>query len=313
MSTTATTSIKTDAILHFHEGLWGREGYAVPNHGNQPGTLNERIAELTDIIGINVFSMMHRDDIDMAVPPRKAFLMDLHGLYVRINNLLVAHTVPHNEEQFETIHVNPAGRIFRVWPVPFYFVRNKMIKQWCSLMLFCLAEIMQHTENRLPMDIGPRLSKVVRAYLFRVYASMAIQCFGKTREETQVENFFLTQADFDRFNPDVFFTETEKVDTVPNLGRVFTEDMLSPLRDGILVTALPANMKPFPNTLDGYYDAFYASQEQQLKEADALVPSSVASASPSQRTPLTPAANAAATGPAPSVGRQIAVPLGASL
>jgi hypothetical protein len=308
MSTTATTSIKTDAVLHYHEGIWGKEGYAVANHGNQPGTLNERIHELVEVIGVNVFAMMHRDDIDMTVPPRKGVLLDLHNLIVRIHNLLEAHTVPHNEEQFDTIHVNPAGAVFRVWPVPYYFVRNRMMKEWCTLGLYCISEIMQHTENRLPMDIGPRLSGVVRGYMRRIYRSMAITCFGKTREEAFAEGFFLSQADFDAYNPDAFFTETERVDTVPNLGRVFTEDMLSPLRAGLLVTALPADMRPFPNTLDGYYDAFYRSQDQQLTEHGANTPASEASNKPAQRQPLTPTGSTSGSSQPQSGGRTILTP-----
>ena len=56
--------------------------------------------------------------------------------------------------------------------------------------------------------------------------NMAIELFGKTRDEATADGFALTDADFAAYNPGDFFTQTEMVDTVPRLDRVFTEDRL---------------------------------------------------------------------------------------
>jgi hypothetical protein len=42
-------------------------------------------------------------------------------------------------------------------------------------------------------------------------------------QSSQCDGFVLTDADFTAYNGD-FFTQTEMVDTVPRLDRVFTED-----------------------------------------------------------------------------------------
>ena len=64
------STIRSDAILHYHEGIWGTLGYAVPHHGNEPGTLNPRLFRLVSLLGRQLFDMMHRRDIDLTVPPR---------------------------------------------------------------------------------------------------------------------------------------------------------------------------------------------------------------------------------------------------
>lgn len=298
-------SIRTDSILHFHEGVFGEEGYAVPNHGKRPGTLNSRIFKLTVLLGQNLFAMLHRRDVDLRVPPRVNFLMDMHDLYVRMQQLLEAYTIPHNQSQMEPVHVSPAGHIWKVWPVPFYNVRNDMIRDWAAMIMYGISELFQHSENATEMDFGPRLRSVIDPYLKRVYQEMAIQCFGKTQQQVLADGFFLTQADFDGYNPDIFFTGTERVDTVPNLGRVMTEDMLSPLREGLLVTALPTDLRPFPGTLHGYYDTFGADLQSALDAEGALVDSSLKSSTAQGSASRTAMQGTASGG---TSGRQIMQP-----
>ena len=76
--------------------------------------------------------------------------------------------------------------------------------------------------------------------------------FGKTRAEATADGFALTDADFSSYNPGDFFTQTEMVDTVPRLDRVFTEDRLDVLAEGIPVTELP-ELHPWPTNLTNLY------------------------------------------------------------
>ena len=82
---------------------------------------------------------------------------------------------------------------------------------------------------------------------------MAIELFGKTREQAYADGFVLTDDDLANYNPAEFFTSTEMVDTVPRLDRVFTEDRLQTLSEGIPVTELPADLGPWPTNLSNYY------------------------------------------------------------
>jgi hypothetical protein len=154
----------------------------------------------------------------------------------------------------EVSHARPAGEVFRVFPVPFFLVRNQFMRRWAELILMSLAEAMQHTENRKSLEISTNFAGTVGQYIKRVYINMAIELFGKTREIASTDGFILTDADFAAYNPASFFTQTEMVDTVPRLDRVFTEDQLDVLAEGLSVTELP-DMKPWPTNLTNYYAA----------------------------------------------------------
>ena len=104
------------------------------------------------------------------------------------------------------------------------------------------------------MEISTAFAGQVGQYIKRVYMNMAIELFGKTRDSRQADGFVLTDADFSAYNPGDFFTQTEMVDTVPRLDRVFTEDRLELLAEGIPVTQLPANLSPWPTNLTNLYD-----------------------------------------------------------
>ncbi len=128
------------------------------------------------------------------------------------------------------------------------------MRRWAELILISLAEAMQHTENRKSMEISTAFAGQVGQYIKRVYINMAIELFGKTRAEATADGFALTDADFAAYNPGDFFTQTEMVDTVPRLDRVFTEDRLDVLAEGIAVTELP-ELTPWPTNLTLFYAA----------------------------------------------------------
>ncbi|WP_425396714.1 hypothetical protein [Aeoliella sp.] len=245
----------SDAILHYNVGIFGEAGYAVPNWSNDIGSLNPTIVDWTQLVGRNLFHIMHHEDVDLRIPPSRNTLERIHKLYLRAASILAGRAVPPGERNMEVQHVRPAGEVFRVYPVPYFKVRNPFLKRWAELVLLSLAEAMQHTENRKEMEVSTAFAGLVGQYLRRVYANMAIELFGKDRTAAMADGFTLTEADFAAYNPGEFFTATEMVDTVPRLDRVLTEDRLELLSEGIPVTELPADIAPWPTNLTNFYSS----------------------------------------------------------
>jgi hypothetical protein len=243
----------TDAILWYNVGVFGEAGYAVPNWSNDVGSLNPQILDWVDLVGRNLFTIMHHEDADPRIPPSINTCKRVHKLYLRGASILAGRAVPPGADNMEVLHARPAGEVFRVYPVPYFRVRNPFLRRWAGLMLVSLAEAMQHTENRKEMEISTSFAGLVGQYLKRVYTNMAIELFGKPREAAMADGFLLTDADLAAYNPGEFFTITEMVDTVPRLDRVFTEDRLEVLSEGIPVTQLPADLAPWPTNLSNFY------------------------------------------------------------
>lgn len=243
----------SDAILHYNVGVFGDAGYAVPNWSNDVGSLNPTIIDWVQLVGRNLFHIMHHEDVDLRIPPSRNTLERIHKLYLRAANILAGRAVPAGERNMEVQHVRPAGDVFRVYPVPYFQVRNPFLKRWAELVLLSLSEAMQHTENRKEMEVSTAFAGQVGQYIRRIYTNMAIELFGKQREAALADGFVLTEADFAAYNPGEFFTATEMVDTVPRLDRVLTEDRLELLAEGIPVTELPADIAPWPTNLTNFY------------------------------------------------------------
>lgn len=246
----------SDAVLWYNVGEFGKAGYAVPNWSNDIGTLNPTIAELVSLAGLNLFNITHHEDADLRTPPSINTCKRVHKLYLRLASILAGRAIPPGQDNLETDHVRPAGEIFLVYPCPYFNVRNRFIKQWSTWVLMMIAEMMQHTENRREIEISTGFAGDVGQYLKRVYTNMAIELFQKDKATAEAPGFALSDADFAAYNPAEFFTSTEMTDTVPRLDRVFTEDKLEILRQGIPVTQLPATVVPWPVNLIDSYKAF---------------------------------------------------------
>jgi hypothetical protein len=252
--------INTDAVLWYNVGQFGQLGYGVPNPSDDPGSLNPGILDLVRLAGRNLFYIMHHEDVDLTIPPSINTVRRLHKLYVRLAQILASRSVPPGELNMETKHVQPAGEIFLVYPIPFFKVRNAFLKRWAELIMMMIAEAMQHTENRKSMEISTAFAGQIGQYMHRVYMSMAAELFGKTREAVHAEGFILTEEELASYDPSKFFTSTEMIDTVPHLGHVFTEDRLSVISAGIPVTSLP-ELQPWPTNLTSYYNATKAFRD----------------------------------------------------
>lgn len=243
--------LNTDSPLWYNVGVFGEAGYAVPNWSNDPFTLNPQIADLVQVVGRNLFAMMHCEDTDLRVPPSINTLRRLHRLYVRFWQILNGRAIPYNVANMETVHASPSGQPFLVFPIPLFKVRNKYMKRWAEMILMSLTDAMQHTENRKSIEISTAFAGQVGQYMTRVYQNMAVEMFGKTAEEVRDPKFVLTEEDLATYDPSKYFTQTELVDTVSRFDFVFTEDRLELLAEGIPVTDLP-DLKPWPMNIADY-------------------------------------------------------------
>lgn len=269
----------TDAVLWYDVGQFGQLGYAVPNFSDDVGSLNPSIIDMVELVGRNLFHIMHHEDADLTVPPSINTIRRVHKLYVRFGQIVTARAVPPGDNNMETEHVQPAGEIFKVYPIPFFKVRNKFMKRWAELVLMMLSEAMQHTENRKTMEISTLFAGALGKYMTRMYHNVGTELFGKTRDEVQVPGFLLTEEELVAYDPSKFFTSTEMIDTVPHLGHVFTEDRLEVISAGIPVTSLP-ELKPWPTNLTSYYNANSAFRDAGADDANIDDPTAGAAASP---------------------------------
>lgn len=231
----------TDAFLWYNVGDWGPHGLAVPNPSDDYQSQNSVIRELVEGIGRNLQGVMFHADMRSRVPPSINTIMRIHKLIVRARDLLAARSRPANDPSPEVKHAVPAPEQFRVYPVPYFCVRNGWLKSYCGFILTALTEAMQHTENATRiLDVSQDFAGLIGQYLQIVYQRIAIELLQVSPEVARVPTFTLTEEHFKGYNPAKWFTQTEMIDTVPNVEEWPTEDVLYVLTNGIPVGELPA-------------------------------------------------------------------------
>lgn len=240
-------SFATDQILWYNNGTWGELGYAVPNFGNDPATLNANIHYLVDVIGRNLQAIMQHTDSELRTPPSINTLTRIHKLVIRARTILGGRAVPPAKLNMETKHVTPAPEVFIIYPSRYFKVRNRFLKEYAGLALIALSEAMQHTENAKAFEISTDFAGLVGQYFHRVYQRMAVELFGVATEEAEKLDFTLTEENLASYDPGKFFTSTELIDTVSRFELLPTEDDFDVLARGIPATDL-VNLTPYPAT-----------------------------------------------------------------
>ena len=127
-------SFGTDQPLWYNNGVWGRLGFAVPNFGNDPSSLNSTIHYLVSVIGRNLHNIMLHPDVDMRTPPSINTLTRIHKLVLRSRTILSGRDVEPGELNMESIHASPSKQVFLMFPTPYFKVRNPHLKQYCGLI-----------------------------------------------------------------------------------------------------------------------------------------------------------------------------------
>lgn len=223
----------TDEPLWYNVGVWGQLGYGVPNFGNDYSTLNGSIAYLVDAMGRNLSAVMHHADADLRTPPSINTLMRVHKLILRARSILSSRAIAANQMRMESVHATPAVEDFLIFPVPFFAVRNRWLKEWCGYIFAAISEACQHTENRLENDISTAFAGLVGQYLQRVLVRLATELLGVARADAEKPDFVIADTVFASYDPARFFTSTELIDTNRSAFVIPTEDDLELLTNGI--------------------------------------------------------------------------------
>ncbi len=232
---------RTDEIYWYNPpgAPWGALGYAAPNFGDNPITLNADIHYLVSVMGRNLQALMIHADADLRRPPSINTLTRIHKLIVRARSILSSRAVPEGKPKFEAQHSTPAPRPFVIFPCPYWHVRNAWLADYAGLILQAVGEACQHTETRVQHEITMGFSGLIGSYLQRVYKRMATELFGVSIVDAEKPDFTLSDTQLSGYDPTKFFTSTEMIDLPPDIPfDLPTEDDLRVLTDGIAATQL---------------------------------------------------------------------------
>lgn len=247
--------LRNDSILHYTAGgEIDSYGLAVPNWSDDVQSVNDTLVQLVELTGKNLLVIMTGNDARMSTAPFIDTIRLIHSMYVRMGNLLNAAARKPNQTRFQGVHATPQVMIPKVYPVPYYNVRNRFLKELCGLMLSAQTEMLQNSENAIPYDISDDCAKEIWKYFKRAYEKIATGLFGIAPAEAEKPEFLLTEEQLSAYNPSAVLSAVERIDTVADISQIMTEDMMRVIRYGIPVNELP-DLLPFSQPVLGASNA----------------------------------------------------------
>jgi hypothetical protein len=176
----------------YNDGRWGLAGYALPACGGKTWTNNDEIYQVHKELGLNMFDLMHREDVKFSREPTKEWMWDLNRLLtVSRKRLLDRRTEQGDPKRRASVKALAAHQTFLVYPTPFHGdrVAQEDIKAWCGLALKMLSDMMMHTGNEYESYVPAPFVDMCIDYIDEIQERMATKYFGYTIDEINAMQF----------------------------------------------------------------------------------------------------------------------------
>lgn len=213
-----------DAILPYpFQGVQ----WAIPNLGDNVETESAAMAELFETVnrGLMMFSNMR--DCFVVNPPSIACVKAHHNMYIRLNKIIDARTKQDHQERLDFPHITPIRRVFRVFPVRYFDMKNRWTKRWIELCLYGLTQFAQMAEaNTWTNDFNHISAHEMKKPFAEAYRLMAIELFDVGIPEADIDNFRIPAPMFETYNPSALIPTYESLEHP--YTAFFTEDRLRP-------------------------------------------------------------------------------------
>ncbi len=243
-----------ESLLWYGEGIptLAPLGLAIPNPANRTHTQNAKIQQWVALTMQNLQSLMFGVDAMRTEAISVETATNIHRAVLTAINYLESRVKAPNEIRNEPSNANVAFVPWVFYPVPLYGqqVVNPKMKEYANLIMFALADAMQHADNGLSNTITDSFVNRVLPWLREVYTGLAVDFFNVPSATAKAAGFIITQQMVESYQPLQNLGQIVSPYTLPtNPSLIFTKTQLAPVTSGIPSTDLPANMRPWPASI----------------------------------------------------------------
>lgn len=243
----------SDRALLYDVDPWNKLGFAVPNFGDNVGTLSSAIHNLADFIGkVQLFVMTHVD-ATREQPPSINTVIRLMKALNRIQSVLSFRQKLDNEIRTEETHSSPYLKAWNVHPMPYFasgFVRNHWLMEYNDLAMIALTNIYQHSDNNLSLTVTQAFAQDIYKYFRDMRILVGGELLGLTATVVEADGFMFdiepTGPHVMGYKPSAFTMNFEALDTPGPIEAKPTEDDLRVLFKGIPSTIIKNYLAQYP-------------------------------------------------------------------
>jgi hypothetical protein len=255
----------TDQVLLYNVDPWAKLGFGVPSFGSVPATVNQPLWRLADEIGkVQLFLMTHVD-VTRTRPPSRNTVERLGKTVNRVQTVLKGRAKEYKQLRLEPGHGSPSARPWNLHPVPYFpgsIVRNPWLEEYNELTMMALANVMQHTDNSLPLTITAEGAADIWQYFREVKRLLAMELLLLPDAAViDDEAFQFSPAHYDAYDPSKVTLRVEAIDRPVSPTVQFTEADVAPLYTGIPANLIVANLARYP--VDSVGDVFTGARNNE--------------------------------------------------
>ncbi len=244
-----TTTFGSDRPLLYSVEPWKSLGFAVPNFGDNVGTLNMAIHNFADFFGQVQLAVMSNVDAQRRQAPTVNTIMMIAKSCNRARDILAARTIPYNTPELDGGHRTASISSWLIHPVPYFAgmqLRNHWMKEYNDLCMTLLTNMYQHSDNNKPLEISPKFAQHISRYIKRIARLIGSELLGISVDTINAEGFRFEDPHFQTYNPEVFTVDLESFNSPGPIQTTRTEDDLQPLMDGIPATLIYTQLEQYP-------------------------------------------------------------------
>jgi hypothetical protein len=238
-----------DRPLLFKPEPWRELGFAVPNFGDNVGTLSVPIHNLANEISRSQFYIMTHIDAQRTQPPSRNTIERIGKLLNRIKSILGTRQKASNEILTEPGHADPAMQIWVIRPCPYFdcgIVRNAWMREYNELCMIALTNMYQHSDNNRALTITAQFARDIYQYFREIKNLLGVELLQLPLADVQADNFMFKTEHYAAYAPETVVMNYEALDTPGPIEARFTEDDLRPLFIGIPATDMMSMVLQYP-------------------------------------------------------------------
>lgn len=239
----------SDRPLLYNITPWAQLGFAVPNFGDNIGTVSTPIHGLaSEIARIQLFIMTHVDAQRSQFPSRNT-VERICKLCNRVQSILGSRMRMPSDVRLEAAHASANPRPWTIHPVPYFnsdIVVNSWLREYNELCMIALTNIYQHSDNNLPLTITQAFATDIYAYFREIKRLIGTELLAIPLDTLMGDEFLFNETHWEAYDPSKFIVNTEAIQTPGAIFSRATEDDLRPLHRGIPANLIITSLSQYP-------------------------------------------------------------------
>lgn len=248
---TVTSYFGTDQVLLYNIDPWKRLGFGVPNFGENVLTQNRVLWRLADEIGKVQLLIMSHVDVNRREYPSINTIKRMGKIINRVKTVLLTRAKAATDVRVEGGHGVPSAIPWNLHPVPYFvgpLAKNPWLTEYNEYCMIALTNIMQHTDNQLPLTITRSCAALIWQYFAEIQRLLAGELLNLPKETYDNDEFRFSDDLYASYDPEAHIISLEFIDNPGRMDELPTEADIKQFLSGIPSNIIIPSLAKYPHT-----------------------------------------------------------------